>query len=110
MNHLVDNGCGRDYQDSWRIPEGFLVVLPGRPGIFQEYVQECKELDISFVRTFQIHEVSVQLSLGECALLSALLLNKVPLIHPLGNPFCIVFTGPVYGTKKKTKTGLDWTN
>jgi hypothetical protein len=27
-----------------RIPGGFLVVLPGRPGILQEYVGECKEL------------------------------------------------------------------
>jgi hypothetical protein len=31
-----------------RIPGGFLVVLPGRPGILQEYMGECKEL---FIRT-----------------------------------------------------------
>ena len=27
-----------------RIPGGFLVVLPGRPGILQEYMGEYKEL------------------------------------------------------------------
>jgi hypothetical protein len=40
---------GRNYQDSWRIPGGFLVVLPGRPGILQEYMGECKELIQSIV-------------------------------------------------------------
>jgi hypothetical protein len=30
MEHLVDNGCEQE--------------LPGRPGILQEYMGECKEL------------------------------------------------------------------